>query len=746
MASSLDSKEKLLTDIDDKVLLCAICMQRFKSPKILPCHHTFCEHCLTKWVKAKKGRLVCPTCKNRWPLPSGGVPAITNNRFLNDLLEVISSNVLPERIGDTMCEQAGCRKEAKYWCGDCGGHFYCNVCIQTHKVVTVLQDHEPITIAEYNEKMSTQHFRMTQPRFCGIHRSTKLEFYCDTCQVPICHKCIVIDHPSPDHKVMSLESAIEQYMPDMKAYSLKIAQKVSYLKLRKDRACGVRQDLDVNRSAAEQQINTMCKKLMGEIKKQQVKLLGQVDDIYIPKCKESDANIELLEYKIASAESILSYLNHLLTFGGAVDIMMAQKQMKDQQQHYDDLTDVPCGDTDSDLVFTENPECLKIDLGVVKGYHLTKRGKPIKSDVERKDGDRAETITPNQLQVQREQRSVIKQTGNTGLEVIGGRELGVVGKKQTEPSEPLVVRAKHRQSKEIHVTKRITTATKAKQSNLKPCAMKGRSDGWSKFTLEGQGPSPGQKFNNPCGLTFHNDKLLVCDKGNNTVQILNKDFTCEKVLGSFSGQFKNPFKPGSVAVSQDNNYYILDFNNLQIIVCDQSNKVLRIITLPRGTDPWCIALLGEFVLVTDVKGHRLLKYTKTGHFVQEVSGQLGHRRTPFKWPGFVAVNSRDAIMVSDYDHHCIKCFDADFNYMYQYGEYGAGDSQLYYPRSIAVDGADNVYVCDFGNDRISMWSGDGTWRRHLFQREVIRPWYIAVSRDRICVRGLHDKHITVFSK
>ncbi|XP_070531555.1 tripartite motif-containing protein 2-like [Ptychodera flava] len=457
MASSLDSREKLLTDIDDKVLLCAICMERFKSPKILPCHHTFCELCLTKWVKANNGQLICPTCKNQWPLPSRGVPAITSNRFLNDLLDVISSNIPSERIGDTVCEQARCRNEAKYWCGDCGGHFYCNVCIQTHKVVTVLQDHEPMTIAEYNEKMSTQHFRMTQPRFCANHRSTKLEFYCDTCQVPICHKCTVVDHPSRNHEMLSLKSALEKYMPDMKAYSLKIAQKVSDLKLRKDRACGVRKDLDINRSTAEQQINTLCEKLIDEIKKQQMKTLCQVDDIYIPKCKQSDANIELLEHKIASAESMLSYLNHLLTFGGAVDIMTAQKRMKDQQPHYDDLTNVPCGDTDSDLVFTENPYCLGIDLGVVRGNRLTKQGKAIKSEVERRGGNRMETVTRK-----REEGSVTK-TGNTG-----GREHGVVGKKETQP-EPLVVRAKHRQpTKEVTLSKRETKAATTKQSNL-PC-------------------------------------------------------------------------------------------------------------------------------------------------------------------------------------------------------------------------------------------------------------------------------------
>ncbi|XP_070556602.1 tripartite motif-containing protein 2-like [Ptychodera flava] len=279
-------------------------------------------------------------------------------------------------------------------------------------------------------------------------------------------------------------------------------------------------------------------------------------------------------------------------------------------------------------------------------------------------------------------------------------------------------------------------------------AFKGLTNGgWSKFILEGQGPSPGQKFKDPCGLTFHNDRLLVCDKDNNIVQILNQDYTCGKVLGSFSGQFAKPFKPQSVAVSKDNHYFILDVNNKQIIVCDQNNKVIRIITLPANINPYCIALLKGFVLVTDVKGHRLLKYTVTGQYIAEVNDQVGGKR-PFSYPYFVAVNSKDVIMVSDHFNHCIKCFDTDLNYLYKYGHRGTGDSQLYHPGSIAVDGADHVYVCDHGNDRITIWSRDGTWIGHLFHRQMSCPYFMAVTTDgdRIAVNGPSTNEIYVFSK
>ncbi|XP_070557076.1 tripartite motif-containing protein 3-like [Ptychodera flava] len=266
---------------------------------------------------------------------------------------------------------------------------------------------------------------------------------------------------------------------------------------------------------------------------------------------------------------------------------------------------------------------------------------------------------------------------------------------------------------------------------------------WSRRTLKGH---QGQKFKRVRGLAFHNDKLLVCDRDNNIVHILNQDYTCEKELGSFSGQLAKPFQPQSIAVSQDNLYFILDASHVQIVVCDQNNKVIRIITLPTDSDPRCIALVKGFVIVTDVKGHRVLKYSQTGQYISEF-GRRGNRETQFDWPGFVAVNSKDVIMVSDQGNHCIKCFDTDLNYLYQYGHHGTGDSQLYYPRSIAVDGADNVYVCDY-NDRISIWRQNGTWICHLFHREGIYPYYMAVTADgdRIAVDGPTGNEITVFSK
>ncbi|XP_070568993.1 tripartite motif-containing protein 2-like [Ptychodera flava] len=512
-------------------------------------------------------------------------------------------------------------------------------------------------------------------------------------------------------------------MPEMKAHSLKISQKVDELKLRMDRLYDFQVDLEENKSMAELLINSLCQSLFDEITKQRLKLLGEVEDLYTAKRKETNAAMELLEQNVASTESIHSYLNHLLTFGGAVDIITALKEM-DQQRHYNDVTNVPRCDIDNQLFFTANQDCLQINLGIVEG------SKTIRSEILRKDEYRQKKISHRQVEVQRNREGVTKQSGKIPLEVMQGRDVGE--REHTQPKIPAKSMQKYRKP-----------TRKVRQINL--------PGDWSKSTLKGQSPNKGQKFNNPSGLIFHDDKLLVCDKGNNIVQILNQDYTCEKVLGTFSGQFPKPFHPQSVVVSQDKKCFILDVSNLQIVVCDLNNTIIRIITLPEDTQPYCIALLKGFVLVTDIKRHKLLKYTKRGKFVSEVGGH-GRGQTKFNYPYFVAVNSSDVIMVSDCFNNCIKCFDIEFNYLCKYGQFGDGNGQLDWIGSIAFDGDDMVYACDYGNGRIVKWSCDGNrsfhgrWICNMFQDDVDHPWYIAVSRDRICVRGDSDEDITVFSR
>uniref|UniRef100_I1F222 RING-type domain-containing protein n=1 Tax=Amphimedon queenslandica TaxID=400682 RepID=I1F222_AMPQE len=65
-------------------LTCPVCLDHYTNPKILPCHHSFFQHCLEGYYFS------CPTCRHCTELPEEGVGAFPVGFHLNDLKEMYS--------------------------------------------------------------------------------------------------------------------------------------------------------------------------------------------------------------------------------------------------------------------------------------------------------------------------------------------------------------------------------------------------------------------------------------------------------------------------------------------------------------------------------------------------------------------------------------------------------------------------------------------------------------------------------
>uniref|UniRef100_A0A8W4FLH4 RING-type E3 ubiquitin transferase n=1 Tax=Sus scrofa TaxID=9823 RepID=A0A8W4FLH4_PIG len=79
----------VVRQIDKQFLICSICLERYKNPKVLPCLHTFCERCLQNYIPAYSLTLSCPVCRQTSILPEKGVAALQNNFFITNLMDVL---------------------------------------------------------------------------------------------------------------------------------------------------------------------------------------------------------------------------------------------------------------------------------------------------------------------------------------------------------------------------------------------------------------------------------------------------------------------------------------------------------------------------------------------------------------------------------------------------------------------------------------------------------------------------------
>lgn len=63
------------------------------TPKLLPCSHTVCLHCLTRIAASQTrdaGSFRCPICRELITIPRGGVPALPPSFLVNQLLDLMA--------------------------------------------------------------------------------------------------------------------------------------------------------------------------------------------------------------------------------------------------------------------------------------------------------------------------------------------------------------------------------------------------------------------------------------------------------------------------------------------------------------------------------------------------------------------------------------------------------------------------------------------------------------------------------
>ncbi|XP_057320988.1 tripartite motif-containing protein 2-like isoform X1 [Microplitis mediator] len=84
-------------DFNESFLTCGTCLCVYDgsehTPKLLPCSHTVCLHCLTRIAASQTreaGHFRCPICRELITIPRGGVPALPPSFLVNQLLDLMS--------------------------------------------------------------------------------------------------------------------------------------------------------------------------------------------------------------------------------------------------------------------------------------------------------------------------------------------------------------------------------------------------------------------------------------------------------------------------------------------------------------------------------------------------------------------------------------------------------------------------------------------------------------------------------
>ncbi|XP_066286072.1 tripartite motif-containing protein 2-like [Branchiostoma lanceolatum] len=644
-----------ISDITDEFLVCQVCLEDFKQPKMLPCLHTFCQPCLERLLATEPvGKLDCPTCRQDVPLPRNGVQGLKSNFLVGKLRDILqqqpkgeTSEAREDGVPCTACEVGN---SAQFYCVECTDYL-CQTCNDTHRRFKATKSHKVVTIQDLQSGQAAAELRARETSKCEDHHELN-KFYCDTCHRVICLHCVVTTHK--DHQYVEIEKAAEREGAKFKSKLVTVKNATELHEKWIQQLQSMKNEWSSQVQRTEEQIREQVNTIIETAKKVGDDRIGQLRAMNAAREKQLEAAMEAAEMDLASARSCVQFTDNVLEYGSPAEVMSVAEELTGRLDQTMEHKNTEKSELTKDFV------TLTFDLpaGVLE------------QEVAKLVGGINQVRTPlRPPQIMQVRPNVVIGGGGASLK------------------------------------------------RVKAVGEEGSQDGQFYYLTS-------------LAVTVEGD-IVVTDCYNERLQFLDKD-------GAFQKKVDLGFGPLCVA-ALTNGELLVTGDGHRIHVLDKQGRESRVIQVTGAAEPEettkgvavdglgrIIVTIGNQVFVLSPSDDVMLKFGDGGQ-----GQQLGSFLR-------VAVNSSNQIIISDEVKHDLKIFDPAGRHLITCGSYGSEPGQLYNPDCVITDSEDNIIVADGNNHRVSVFSRDGTFIRHVLTREEHDLYYPRV------LALTHDGHLVVF--
>jgi DNA-binding beta-propeller fold protein YncE len=205
------------------------------------------------------------------------------------------------------------------------------------------------------------------------------------------------------------------------------------------------------------------------------------------------------------------------------------------------------------------------------------------------------------------------------------------------------------------------------------------------------------------------EDIYVSDRWAAAIHVYHRDGT---YVGTFSPDPEIPdWQPLGLSFDSTGTLYVTDVGSTahRVLVFDRDRKLVRTITVTDGFEfPNGLALdaRGD-VAVADGNNGRVVIVAADGSEVGLIP--RGFAPGELALPRGTAIDMKNRLFVSDTTAHVVQIYKLDAatgapTYLATMGHEGVEESGFEYPHGLALDSSGRVYVADWANDRIDVWT------------------------------------------
>jgi len=217
------------------------------------------------------------------------------------------------------------------------------------------------------------------------------------------------------------------------------------------------------------------------------------------------------------------------------------------------------------------------------------------------------------------------------------------------------------------------------------------------------------KFKNPSAIDITDEnRVFVCDKGNNRIQVFDKKGFFVKDIGGFGSKGDQFDEPLDIWVKSTLNIFVADYNNQRIQRFDRELNFINAFYSNEGNDErfqfqeiLSVAHSSQGDLfILEAGENKVIKFQR--ETAQTVFGYFDSGAGELDDPKQIDITPDQKIIISDSGKNCINIYDYFGNFLYS-----LTNKRMQNPTGLAIDNSGRIYITDTGTNAIFIFSQKG---------------------------------------